>query len=208
MSEKKPLPTIEEIVADDGTFNKNDKFNYLLNQEVPPKWIKNHPIAKMKDDKGSEVPLKYISIDKIEYLLTKIFQNWSVEVVRCGEMFQSIYCHVRLKVIHPVTGNLLTQDGVGAVAVQTEKGASASDLSKVRSNAIQIGLPAAESYAIKDAAEKFGRIFGKDLSRRNTLAFTPGSGSYDKKDIAPAAAAKEITDTIADNYSLSEDLPL
>jgi len=38
------------------------------------------------------------------------------------------------------------------------------------------GLPAAESFAIKDAAEKIGRLFGKDLNRKDVAGFTP---SYD-----------------------------
>lgn len=32
-------------------------------------------------------------------------------------------------------------------------------------------LPTAESYAIKDAAEKLGKLFGKDLNRKDELAF-------------------------------------
>jgi hypothetical protein len=36
-------------------------------------------------------------------------------------------------------------------------------------------LPAAESYAIKDAAEKLGILFGKNLNRKDTIAF---SGAY------------------------------
>jgi len=30
-------------------------------------------------------------------------------------------------------------------------------------------LPAAESYAIKDAAEKLGQIFGSNLNRKDTV---------------------------------------
>jgi hypothetical protein len=32
-------------------------------------------------------------------------------------------------------------------------------------------VPAAESYAVKDAAEKIGRIFGKDLNRKDLLTY-------------------------------------
>ena len=31
--------------------------------------------------------------------------------------------------------------------------------------------PAAESYAIKDAAEKLGKIFGKDLNRKDVIGY-------------------------------------
>jgi hypothetical protein len=36
-----------------------------------------------------------------------------------------------------------------------------------------MAAPAAESYALKDAAEKLGRIFGKDINRKDTIDITP-----------------------------------
>jgi len=35
----------------------------------------------------------------------------------------------------------------------------------MKTMAIQMGAPAAESLAVKDAAEKIGRIFGRDVNR-------------------------------------------
>lgn len=34
-----------------------------------------------------------------------------------------------------------------------------------------IGTPAAESYAIKDAAEKIGKLFGKDMNRADQINY-------------------------------------
>ena len=39
------------------------------------------------------------------------------------------------------------------------------------SGAIQMWAPSAESFAIKDAAEKLGKIFGKDLNRKDDIAY-------------------------------------
>lgn len=172
----RPLPTIEELNYDPETAFKNDRLNQLLNVKPPESWLKSHPYINVKNDEGKNVPLKYIPIEKIEFLLTKIFQRWSVEIVSTGVMFQSVYVHVRLKVENPIDGTFIVQDGIGAANVQTDAGKSAADLQHIKSSAVMMALPSAESYAIKDAAEKFGRIFGKDLNRNNIL----GDNAYNQ----------------------------
>lgn len=160
------LPTIKDLTADVATAFKNDQLNILLNQEPPGGWIKEHPVTNTK----------YLPIEKVEYLLIKIFQGFSVEVVNSGQLFNSVYCHVRVKVTNPIDGTFIVHDGVGACAVQTDKGQSAADLSKIKSGAVMMGLPAAKSYAIKDACEHFGKLFGRDLNRKDTV----GVNTYNK----------------------------
>jgi len=41
--------------------------------------------------------------------------------------------------------------------------------------------PAAESYAVKDAAEKIGKIFGKDLNRADQIVYDE-LAKFPKKD--------------------------
>lgn len=154
------LPTMEELQLDPDEALKQDKLNLLLNQPVPAKWVKDHPFAS---------GVKYLPIDKVEYLLTKIFKKWSVEVINYGQVFNSVAVHIRLKIENPLDGTFIIQDGLGAVGVQVDKGASPADLSKIKQDAIMKALPAAESYAIKDAAEKLGRLFGKDLNRKDPV---------------------------------------
>lgn len=163
---KKNLPTLADLHHDVEAAFKQDQLNLLLNQPVPEKWVKDHPFAKN---------VKYIPIEKIEFLLTRIFQEWRVEVVAEGVMFQSVYVKVRLHYKNPLTGEWSFHDGLGAVGVQTDAGKSASDLAAIKQDAIMKALPAAESYAIKDAAEKLGELFGKNLNRKDTAVF---SGAY------------------------------
>jgi hypothetical protein len=82
---------------------------------------------------------------------------------------------VRLHYLNPTTGQWQYHDGVGAVGVQTNAGASASDLSAIKQDAIMKALPAAKSYAVKDAAENLGSIFGANLNRKDIVPF---SGAY------------------------------
>lgn len=163
-AEKRNLPTLQELHHDLDKAFKNDGLNMLLNQPVPVNWIKDHPFAKN---------VKYIPIEKIEFLLTRIFQEWRVEVIDYKQVFNSISCHVRLHYKNPITGDWSYHDGVGAVGIQTDKGALASDLSAIKQDAVMKALPAAKSYAVKDAAENLGELFGKNLNRKDTIAFSP-----------------------------------
>ena len=163
-SEKRALALLSEDV---GTLEDNivkDKFNAIVNTPTPAALVKEHPLQK---------GVKYIPIDKVETLLTRIFQQWYVEVLREGQLLNSIYVTVRLHYLHPLTGEWLHQDGVGAVQIQVDKGETASNLAAIKPNAIMLGLPSAKSYAIKDAAEHIGKLFGRDLNRKDTMAFTP-----------------------------------
>ena len=171
----KPIPKISDLVKEFGDKNlayEKDSLNELLNQQPYPKWIKEHPLAKVKNDQGKDVPAKYLPIDKIEYLLTRIFQEWRVEVLREQVMFNSIAVTVRLHVCNPITNEWTFHDGCGAMNVQVEKGKSAADLGAIKSAAVQMAFPSAKTYAIKDAAEHFGAIFGRDLNRRDIMQFT------------------------------------
>lgn len=63
------------------------------------------------------------------------------------------------------------QDGVGAKNLQVESGEKASDFDKIKSAAVVIAVPIAKVAAIKDAADNIGRIFGKDLNRKDIVNY-------------------------------------
>lgn len=163
------LPSLRELsMAPDMAF-KEDQFNALLNSDPPAEWVKEHPFINN---------VRYLPIDKVEFLLTKIFQIWQVEILREGVLFNSVYVTIRLHYRHPISLEMLYHDGLGAVGVQTDAGEAASNMKAIKQDAIMKALPAAESYAVKDAAEKFGRLFGKDLNRRDVAHFTIEKSSY------------------------------
>jgi hypothetical protein len=166
MTEKTSLPTLAELYTEDGLelAFKNDQFNQLLNQPPPSTWVKKHPFAK---------DVNYLPIDKVEYMRRKIFKRFKVEVIKWEQLFNSVAVQVRVHYIHPVYGEWDFQDGVGAVGIQTDKGALASDMSAIKQDAVMKALPAAESFAEKDAMEKLGKLFGADLNRKDVVEFTP-----------------------------------
>lgn len=167
--------SLVKIVGDEVQLKKlvqRDQFLQVVNTEPPAAWIKEHPLAK---------GVKYIPIERIELLLTRIFQEWRVEIRREGQLAQSLYVTVRLHYKDPIDGDWRWQDGTGAAPLKTDKGTIASDLSAIKNDAVMTGLPAAESFAVKDAAEKIGRLFGKDLNRKDIVALTPSYNTQSAK---------------------------
>lgn len=165
------LPTLTDLINQDEQYYKDNAFMVLLNQEPPAKWLQAHPIATTKNAKGDKVPVMFLPIERVEYLLTRIFTKWSVEIRSTSVMANSVAVTIRLTVRNPVTGEQEWNDGVGAAPIQTDQGKGAMDWNFAKSTGVQIALPAAESYAIKDAAEKFGKIFGKDLNRKDGMIY-------------------------------------
>lgn len=143
----------------------------ILNSPVNTKWLKNHPTAKN---------VKYLPIDKIEILLDMIFQEWRIELLSISQLAQSVCATVRLHYKNPITGEWSFHDGVGASPLQTNAGKSAADLANIKNNAVQLAAPAAKSYAIKDAVEHLGKMFGRDINRSDTVGYEFLYGQEDK----------------------------
>lgn len=135
----------------------------ILNQQPNATWVKVHPFAKTMVN-GVSQPYRYVPRGVVEQLLTFIYTDWRIEIREVKQVLNSMVVTVRLHTLNPVTGEWGYQDGVGAAAIQMDAGANATDLSKIKTAAIQMCTPAAETYAMKDAADKLGRIFGKDLN--------------------------------------------
>lgn len=158
------LPALEDIYRDVERVNELQGIMMLLNSNPKQEWVRNHPTIKMKDAAGKFVPAKYIPINIVEGLLNWLFPTWSVEVLDYKLIANSVSVHVRLHVEMP-NGDTRFYDGIGAAPLQTDQGAGAIEFDKIKSAAVQMALPSAKSYAIKDAADHIGRIFGRDLNR-------------------------------------------
>lgn len=180
------LPSIAEIYGNDAlpVLQKDSLFQVLINQPPKPEWIKNHPIIKTEiiDEQGKKhyVPYQYIPIERQEWLLTNICLKWKVEIKDVKLIGNSVTVTVRVHYYDHVSKEWLWQDGLGAAPLQTDKGAGATDFNALKSSAVQIGAPAAESYAFKDACEKIGRIFGRDLNRKTIISYDSLADRYEK----------------------------
>lgn len=163
------LPTIKQLSKSDiSEEDKGSTLQVLLNHNPPSEFVKTHPSTSTN----------YIPVEMVEMMMTKVFGHWSVEIKDYKLIANSVCVTVRLHYKDPMTGESLFQDGAGASPLQTNKGAHATDFTALKNSSVQMALPSAESYAFKDAAEKIGKLFGKDLNRK---AYT------DYQDMVPAS---------------------
>jgi hypothetical protein len=168
--EKVKLPTLQELIKEENY--EQNALMVILNQPPVKDWIQSHPMIKVKDKEGKQVPLKYLSRERLEYLLTRIYGRWWVEVRDIKLIANAPVVTVRLYVKNPLTGEIEWNDGIGASPLQTDAGSGATNFDKIKHASVQMAAPAAETYAFKDAAEKFGKIFGKDLNVQD-IDYTP-----------------------------------
>jgi len=165
------LPKLADLLTDIELKADQNDLNILLNASPRDTWIKQHPFAK---------GVKYLPIERVEYLLTRIFIRWHVEIKSVQILANSIVTTVRLYYLDRLSNQMLWQDGVGAAPLQINSGKGAIDFNEIKSNAVMLAAPASETYAIKDSAEKICKIFGKDLNRHDQIMYDSLSGNIIK----------------------------
>jgi len=171
--QQKQVPTVAELFSDDiENAYKNEQLNLLLSTPPKKEWVKEHPFIQN---------YKYLPIDKVEYLLKRIFKKYNIEIIREGISFNGVYVVVRVHYLNPTNGKMEFHDGIGAAQLQTKKGTSPADLININNGAISIAFPIAKSMAIKDACDHFGPLFGSDLNRKDTINYVADQNIIDAK---------------------------
>jgi hypothetical protein len=105
-------------------------------------------------------------------MLKKIFKQYRIEITGQGTSFNGVWVTVRVHFLHPVSNDWLFHDGIGAIQLQTKKGSTPADLANINNGALSMAYPHAKTLAIKDACDHFGKLFGSDLNRKDTLAYS------------------------------------
>lgn len=165
-------PKLSEIIKNPDIAVIRDNFNLIVNMKPQQHWIKQHPMVNIKIN-GTNQPMPYLPVRKVKQLLRMVYGTFEWEVKECKQILNAIVVVGRITVTNPVTGLREFQEGVGAASIQMDKGAQQGDLTAIKANAIQIGAPSAESYAFKNAAEKFGDLFGGNLYDTDNTAYAP-----------------------------------
>ena len=198
------LPKINDIYTDKLSIQKADVFVTLMNQQPKQEWVKDHPFIR---------GYKYLPIERIEYLLKTIFKSYKIEITGQGTSFNGVWVTVRIHYLHPVSGEWLFHDGIGASQLQTAKGTSPADLNNINNGALSMAYPVAKTIAIKDAADHFGKLFGSDLNRKDLINYeldltlielTPEHPNWDKVKEAVKSGNYTI-EQIRTKYNLSDE---
>jgi hypothetical protein len=158
------LPTLSELFEGVENIEKMEGLTAILNVEPPAKWVKEHPYIRGH---------KYLPIDKVEYLLRKIFKKYTIQITGQGTAFNGVWVTVRVSYLNPITGQMDFQEGIGASQLQTAKGTSPADLANINNGALSMAFPLAKTLAIKDACQLIGNVFGGNLDRKETVEWRP-----------------------------------
>lgn len=149
------LPTLNDLYSVEtlDEIETSAELTMLLNSDPNPKWVK------------TQDGIPYLPIDRIKWLLSRIFVEWQIEVKDSKQLWNGVGVTVRIHYRHP-SGEWRFTDGVGAAPIQFKK-----DMLPIAENlnqkSIQKAFPSAESFAVKNAAKKLGRLFGARLSKQD-----------------------------------------
>lgn len=144
--------TSKDLFSNKETATRLELFTEMLNTPPPKKWVKQH----------EQYDYNYLPIDRIEFLLRKMFMHFDYEILETKSIIahQKPRLHVRIRVhyYHPIFDKMMFTDGEASFADNGEHGL--------------VGV--VKSMAIRNACLKFGKIFGADLNREVDIP-TPNS---------------------------------
>lgn len=133
----------------------------ILNENPPETWLKKH----------NEIPnYTFLPIDKVEFLLRSIFRlNYKIEVLDSKEMFNATSVSIRVHFREfDEPKDWYFHDGVGAE--EPEKTIVENKKTKeYKEYSVSAAVPNAKSNAVKNACYGFGKLFGSDLNRNDTI---------------------------------------
>ena len=150
------------------------KFTARLNSEPASEAIEYTPDARAK----------YITISHVEMTLDELFfGQWSTTDFKWSAIANEVQGSLVLHVIHPVTGQLITRVGAGSVVIMVDKvpqGIEGQDRNQwalnpmnKKANALDLAFPKLKAECLKNAAQSLGKVFGRDLNRKNVDTFKP-----------------------------------
>lgn len=141
---------------------KMQNFVHRLNQEPNPDEMEKTP-----DQKANSIPISFIEMTLDEYF----FGLWDTENFKWAVIANEVVGSIDLTVLNPVTGSKIKRAGAAAIQIMVDKGANAMDITKKKSNALDMGFPKLKAECVKNAAQSLGKLFGRDINRKKADQF-------------------------------------
>jgi hypothetical protein len=152
--EQAKLPKMSELLSMQVTDEEKVKlFKIWLNQNPPQDWIKKVPVGGGKE-------ADYLPIECVEHLLTTLMLSYNIEVKQVVYHMNAVNVTIRLHYVNPIDKKSYWQDGTAGFEMYSSEKHGGFDKSA------RTASQAAETFATKDAAEKIGNIFGRNLNRK------------------------------------------
>ncbi len=180
------IKKIEDLVAKAENISGLQNFTELLNKAPDPKKVQVNKNANNS---------KYLPISSVEAKLDQLFFGlWETKNFKWTREVNEMVGSLELSVYHPVIKEWITKNGVGAVPIQQEAKTPIADiLAKKYKNALVKDFPHMEAECIKNAAKKFGKVFGRDLNRDFEDVYTPLINMEPPPDMNEDDAKSEIS---------------
>lgn len=150
--------------------------NFLvrLNQQPDPKSIEKTP-----DGRAYTLPISHVEMTLDELY----FGLWSTENFKATIIANEVVGSLELVVTHPVTGTQLRRTGAAAIQITVDRvpeGVTGSERNRwalnpenKKPNALDLSYPKLKAECLKNAAASLGKIFGRDINRKNADVYKP-----------------------------------
>ena len=156
------------------TMGQLQKFTQRLNAEPDPLSVEQTP-----DRKASTVVISHIETTLDELF----FGQWRTEGFKWSPVANEIQGSLELVCIHPVTGFEIRRTGAASIVIMVDRAPEnlagqernqwALNPSNKKPNALDMAFPKLKSECLKNAAQSLGKVFGRDLNRKNKDVYKP-----------------------------------
>jgi hypothetical protein len=150
------------------------KFQQMLNAEPDPLGVESTP------DKKAQT----LVISHVETTLDELFfGHWRTENFKWAVLANEVQASLELVVIHPISGYELKRTGAASVIIMVDKvpdNVFGSDRNRwalnpdnKKANAMDLAFGKLKTECLKNAALSLGKVFGRDLNRKNKDNYKP-----------------------------------
>jgi len=156
------------------TLDSLQKFQTRLNSAPSELAVETTP-----DKKAQTVVISHIEMTLDELF----FGQWRTENFKWSAITNEVQGALELVCIHPVTGFEIRRTGAASIIIMvdrvpegvegTQRNQWALNPSNKKANALDMAFPKLKSECLKNAAQSLGKIFGRDLNRKNADKYQP-----------------------------------
>jgi hypothetical protein len=153
-------------------------FQAKLNKEPDPREF----------DKTPDGRADYLPISFVEMTLDEIYLGlWSTENFTWSAITNEVQGSLELVVTHPITGKQIRRIGAASIIIMVDSLAPeekdkmskqarnlfALDPANKKPNALDLAFPKLKAECVSNAAKSLGKVFGRDINRKNKDVFKP-----------------------------------
>ena len=146
-------------------FAKIEQFGTFVNRQPKSEEIKVNKYA------GNS---KYLPISFIETTLDELFMmDWTTENFQYQVVANELIGSLELVFTHPISGRVIRRVGAAAVPIQMKKGSDVSQFENKIHNTLVKDFPHLKASCLANAARSIGKLFGRDLNRKDNDTYQP-----------------------------------